>query len=383
MDYLQYFHQIIAHIDERPTDEIFDIARVLTREANEWDFANKIKPDEMLWQDCEKIFDNHEKVRVTPQFLLDKARDSLIRRGYSYERTYKESDIAEFNRRLPYLTKLRFASNEGTLFSETREIEIVEDSEEIWADLMRQEELQTLQLQLPGLDFLPQTKFLDALAKVGLGGWAGFEDKDHFSLGFDSIEMSSWSLSLEFSDGNGSVSFSGADTYPESFKILCNVLFCTPPSIFDDEDDISFRLPYLAKLSFTIGGYFGTTEIRTIHVDRSNIILEYVDYEAFTRKDDTAPPSKFMVHELSLEQLADELADLELAEWEKGFFDFDALDGTSWNLVLEFSDGGEPFKISGQNAYPENFDTLLRLLNCSVNEPEEYEDEEEEDEDDY
>lgn len=38
------------------------------------------------------------------------------------------------------------------------------------------------------------------------------------------------------------------------------------------------------------------------------------------------------------------------------------LDGTQWELTIEFSDGHKPFKTGGSNAYPYNFAALQELL---------------------
>ncbi|MFP7365549.1 hypothetical protein SFC07_07230 [Corynebacterium callunae] len=378
MDYLRYFREKIPTIEHLPTEELLETVRVLTREVNEWDFANKLKPEDMLWRECKQIYFEGERVRITPQFLLNIARITLLDRGYSYEQTYKESDIAAFNKRLPYLNKLQFSPNGSFYINGIRELEIVENSEKNWAELRRQEELNSYQMSLFKNDVLPQIEFTRALANVGLGGWSGFKTE-----GLSFVEEDSWDLHLDFSDGKGSVSFSGLDYYPETFVELCRVLFCKPPEILDDDrETLNIRLPNLSKLSFTIGGFFGATETRTIHVDRSYLILESADYEAFTLKDGDRPHTEFKVHKFSLEEFTNELENLDLGLWEENYFS-GATDGTSWWLKMEFSDGGEPFESSGNNDYPENFDELLRLLSCSTNEPEEDDEFEDEDEEDY
>lgn len=51
------------------------------------------------------------------------------------------------------------------------------------------------------------------------------------------------------------------------------------------------------------------------------------------------------------------------------------LDGTQWELTIEFSDGHKSFKIACSNAYPYNFDAIQELLGIDSGEDEEDDDE--------
>lgn len=47
------------------------------------------------------------------------------------------------------------------------------------------------------------------------------------------------------------------------------------------------------------------------------------------------------------------------------------LDGTQWELTIEFYDEHKPFKTGGSNAYPYNFDALKELLGVEPDEEDE------------
>ena len=61
------------------------------------------------------------------------------------------------------------------------------------------------------------------------------------------------------------------------------------------------------------------------------------------------------------------LDELDIWNWSKEYNDPDTLDGTQWSLKIN-KQGGKKLKIYGSNAYPNNFDDLLRLLNGYIEE---------------
>ena len=60
------------------------------------------------------------------------------------------------------------------------------------------------------------------------------------------------------------------------------------------------------------------------------------------------------------------MSDLNLGEWQRNYdlkkYGVYVLDGTQWELSIEYKNGRKPFKSSGDNAYPYNFNRLLELL---------------------
>lgn len=61
-----------------------------------------------------------------------------------------------------------------------------------------------------------------------------------------------------------------------------------------------------------------------------------------------------------------------IGEWRKSYttkrFGYTILDGTQWNLEIEFSNDTKTFKSGGDNSFPYNFDDFQRLLGIDVDE---------------
>lgn len=49
-------------------------------------------------------------------------------------------------------------------------------------------------------------------------------------------------------------------------------------------------------------------------------------------------------------------------DWQKDYFNQDVLDGTQWELIIK-RDNKKSIKIFGSNAYPENFQSFLNVIN--------------------
>ena len=129
-------------------------------------------------------------------------------------------------------------------------------------------------------------------------------------------------------------------------------------------EELNANIPFVCKVEFSIGGYFGGFETRTYTIDGESVKAEY-DHTLMQ------PPSYFYEpvedDELDKESFLEGLADLHLGEWRKNYdpsrFGYSVLDGTQWHLYLYFSNGHKPLKIHGSNDYPYNFDRLLDHLN--------------------
>ena len=66
------------------------------------------------------------------------------------------------------------------------------------------------------------------------------------------------------------------------------------------------------------------------------------------------------------EELLNRLRDVHLEEWKKTYspkpYGMYILDGTQWDLKLEYSDGIRPVKYEGDNVFPWNFEELCALF---------------------
>ena len=58
---------------------------------------------------------------------------------------------------------------------------------------------------------------------------------------------------------------------------------------------------------------------------------------------------------------------LAIWNWKTKYFDSDIMDGTEWRLNISWKDKSN-LGVEGQNAYPNNFDDFLKLLNSYIKE---------------
>ena len=73
------------------------------------------------------------------------------------------------------------------------------------------------------------------------------------------------------------------------------------------------------------------------------------------------------------DEFLDGIRELHIGEWRTSYMNSDVLDGTQWELTVEFTDGHKPFKTGGSNAYPYNLDALQELFGIDPTEDYEYE----------
>lgn len=117
-------------------------------------------------------------------------------------------------------------------------------------------------------------------------------------------------------------------------------------------------IPAISKVIFGIGGFFGGYETRTITVDEKHI---HFDVEhSLILKPSNLPDG--LDYPCDKEEFLDGIRELHIGEWRTNYMNPYVLDGTQWELTIEFSDGHRPFKSGGSNAYPYNFDALKELL---------------------
>ena len=126
--------------------------------------------------------------------------------------------------------------------------------------------------------------------------------------------------------------------------------------------DFDANIPYIEKVVFSIGGYFGgyKTKTYTVDGDKIHIDLEYTP--------DCNPLALYESQPTGIgtEEFFNAFEGLHIGEWRRNYdtsrFGFFVMDGTQWNLKIYFSNGRKAVKISGSNAYPYNFDRLLDLF---------------------
>jgi len=134
------------------------------------------------------------------------------------------------------------------------------------------------------------------------------------------------------------------------------------------------NIPFISKIVFSIGGYFGGYETRTITFDAEMRVCI-----AHSLMFDDEPQEPFLFP-MEKDEFLDELSSLHIGEWRKSYnperFGYVVLDGTQWELEIHYSNGTKPFKSCGSNSFPYNFNEFQELLGIDT----ETEDEEDDDE---
>lgn len=120
-------------------------------------------------------------------------------------------------------------------------------------------------------------------------------------------------------------------------------------------------IPTITKIIFSIGGFFGGRETRTITLaeDHLQLYVEHSFIPAPTNLD--IEPDRPMTKEAFL----DGLRDIHIGEWRRYYDASDygvyVLDGTHWELTIEYADGRK-VEHRGDNAYPFSFDRFCELI---------------------
>lgn len=134
----------------------------------------------------------------------------------------------------------------------------------------------------------------------------------------------------------------------------------TPTKAEEKELVLRENIPYISKITFSIGGFFTGHEIRTITIDEDTHL--HVDHSYFLRPSNLPSESEL---DLSKEELFEGLCKLHLSQWHRRYENPCVLDGTQWALTIAFSNSFRAIHITGSNAYPYNFRDLLELLGIS------------------
>ena len=124
--------------------------------------------------------------------------------------------------------------------------------------------------------------------------------------------------------------------------------------------DFEDCIPFIKKIVFAKGGFFGGYETKTYTVDgdKINVQVEHTFNESSDKNGENDAWNK--------EEFLELFKDLHIGEWRRNYdtfrFGVAVMDGTQWWLEIYFSNGRRPVKIYGSNAYPYNFDRLLELF---------------------
>lgn len=136
------------------------------------------------------------------------------------------------------------------------------------------------------------------------------------------------------------------------------------------------NLSAISKIVFTIGGYFGGYETRTISLDGGDLQVNVQHSLSIEPEESTAE----FILPVDKDEFLDELSRLHIGEWRGSYnperFGYVVLDGTQWELEILYINGAKPFRSHGSNSFPYNFGEFQELLGIDT-----YKEDEENDED--
>ncbi len=111
----------------------------------------------------------------------------------------------------------------------------------------------------------------------------------------------------------------------------------------------------IVSIILTYGGFCSGTERRTITFDNEDVIVESELYNCSRDK------AKGVFNDVSKRDFLSSFRDLHTETWKSQYFNNNILDGTQWNLSVEYADG-EKEEFHGSNEFPGNFESLLKLM---------------------
>ena len=123
------------------------------------------------------------------------------------------------------------------------------------------------------------------------------------------------------------------------------------------DDKFDERLDNLVRIRFEIGGYFGGTERRTLTFKGEQIVVEREGFNGFM------PELDSVEHYVGKTRTSfiNGLKELHIGRWKEDYCDPRILDGTQWDLVMDFADQSS-VESGGSNAFPRNFKRFLNLM---------------------
>ena len=125
--------------------------------------------------------------------------------------------------------------------------------------------------------------------------------------------------------------------------------------------DFDANIGNIEKITLNIGGFFGGWCKYTVRLD---------EQLHFWVEDTMIPtPTNFDIaadEPMTKEEFLEQFAELHVGEWRRNYdterFGISVLDGTQWDLTIEYNNGRKAFTSGGSNAYPYNFKKLTELF---------------------
>lgn len=138
--------------------------------------------------------------------------------------------------------------------------------------------------------------------------------------------------------------------------------------------DFDANIGNISKITLNIGGYFSGNRTYTVRLDEQ--LHSWVE-DMFM-----PTPTNFDIpadYPMTKEEFLGSFAELHVGEWRKYYrterFGYVVLDGTQWELTIEYSNGRKAFTSGGSNSYPYNFQKLTELFGIEEEDEDPEEDE--------
>lgn len=135
-----------------------------------------------------------------------------------------------------------------------------------------------------------------------------------------------------------------------------------PSAAEKKEMEFDANIPFINKVEFCIGGYFGGYETRTYTIDGDKVHTN-IEHSLNIKPSNIGD---YEIEEMDKAYLFKSLKRLHIGGWRRNYstkrFGYLVCDGTQWHLEIYFSNGHKTVKIYGDNAYPYNFPRLLELF---------------------
>ena len=135
-----------------------------------------------------------------------------------------------------------------------------------------------------------------------------------------------------------------------------------PSAAEKKEMEFDANIPFINKVEFCIGGYFGGYETRTYTIDGDKVHTD-IEHSLILKPSNLGD---YEIEEMDKDYLFESLKKLHIGGWRRNYstkrFGYLVCDGIQWHFEIYFSNGAKPVKIYGDNAYPYNFDKVLELF---------------------
>lgn len=126
-------------------------------------------------------------------------------------------------------------------------------------------------------------------------------------------------------------------------------------------EDFEENIPYISRFYFSIGGCFSIHDSFAFNISESGLAWDQENTLNVPWKFDNPHDGK-----MGKDKFLAKIRKLYMGEWLRNYdttrFGYIVLDGTQWEIKIEYSNGHEPVEFYGSNSYPYNFDSLARLF---------------------